>query len=177
MKRPNFRSLFRFSVFLLGILSILATWWFHPAVAQINRNADQVLSASFDSTNSAVKVSFTTIDPCLAPNVAKSNQAISVAAAGAAQLVALASSQSIYACSAAFTLAGTAPTAIFQYGTGTNCATGTTNLTGTMAPTSGTELAMGWGGTVFKSAASNALCINLGGTSPSAQGVLTYVQQ
>ena len=96
MKRPNFRSLFRFSVFLLGILSILATWWFHPAVAQINRNADQVLSASFDSTNSAVKVSFTTIDPCLAPNVTKSNQAISVAAAGAAQLVALASAANRY---------------------------------------------------------------------------------
>ena len=66
MKRPNFRSLFRFSVFLLGIFSILATWWFHPATAQINRNADQVLSASFDSTNSAVKVSFTQMGQCAA---------------------------------------------------------------------------------------------------------------
>src|SRR5713226_8195614 len=117
MKRPNFRSLFRFSVFLLGIFSILATWWFHPAVAQINRNADQVLSASFDSTNSAVKVSFTTIDPYLAQIVSNSSQSISVASAGAAALVALSSSQTIYAYSVAFTLAGTAPTAIFQYGT------------------------------------------------------------
>src|SRR3989454_7066012 len=174
---------------------MLAVWVaaiiFSPRViAQIHRNADQVLDSIYDSVNVAIKtegvaggtpvpVQFQTTapDPCLNPNVAKSNQAISVAAAGAAQLVALASSQTIYACSAAFTLAGTTPTAIFQYGTGTNCATGTTNLTGTMAPTSGTELAMGWGGTVFKSAASNALCLNLGGTSPSAQGVLTYVQQ
>src|SRR5712691_1768745 len=114
MKRPNFRSLFRFSVFLLGIFSILAIWWFHPATAQINRNADQVLSASFDSTNSAVKVSFTTIDPCLAPNVAKSSVVINIGSATTTELVALASGQTVYACASSFSYS-VAGSAQFKY--------------------------------------------------------------
>ncbi len=171
----------------------------------IVRNADQVLNATYDSTNTAIGVSekgswtiqpgntpnttawlvtgtggtfpvtFPTADPCLSPGILKSS--VTIAQTASAQLVALVTGQTIYVCQATFTLTGTSPTAKFQYGTGTTCATGPTDLTGAMAPTAGSFLSLGWGGTIFKSAASNALCIVLAGTTPSAQGVLTFVQQ
>ncbi len=165
--------------FLLGLIGLLiaACLILDSAFGQaIFRNADQVLNAVFDSTNSLLKVEFsnTSADPCLVPGVAKSSATISLTAT--AQLVALVSGQTVYVCNASFTAAtGTAATYQFQYGTGTNCGTGTTNLTGTMI--GGSPISLGWGGTSIKTGASNALCLALGGTTPSAQGVVTYIQQ
>ncbi len=172
----------------------------------IVRNADQVLNATYDSTNTAIGVSekgswtiqpgntpnttawlvtgtggtfpvtFPTADPCLSPGIAKSSVAINIAAAATTQLVGFVSGQTIYACNANFTYS-VAGSAQFEYGTGTNCGTGTTTLTGAMVTTANEYLPLGWGGTIFKTAASNALCVVTTGTTPSMQGVLTYVQQ
>jgi len=116
-------------------------------------------------------------DPCQSGTVAKSSVAISATAD--AQLVALTAGQSVYVCG--FTLqstAGTAPTARLIYGTGTVCATGTTGLTGVFGFTNNADsVTAGWGSTVAATAASNALCIDVGGTTPTIVGVLTYVKQ
>jgi hypothetical protein len=97
---------------------------------------------------------------------------------GTVQLVGLSGSTNIRVCSYQFTLTGTSPTAAFAYGTGTNCGTGTTTL-GAMAPTSGSVITSPSGGAsnlVFEVPAGDALCLTVGGTSPSAQGWLTYVR-
>lgn len=154
-------------------LMVSACWLFGQAVY---KNADQVLNAVFNSTNSTLQVQFlaSSADPCQNPGVAKRSQAVTAAG----QQVALVTGQAIYACHFAATFGGTSPTVTFQYGTGTNCGTGTVNLTGALAPSpNGAELLMAYSGTLFSTSASNALCISLGGTSPTVAGVLTYVQQ
>ncbi len=118
-------------------------------------------------------------DPCQDPSVAKSNVEINVDTGGATQLLAAPSDGAdIYVCGAAFTLTGTSPTAFLLAGTGTGCATGTASLTGILAPTSGSfiNLAMG-GATLLQGGSGQALCIELGGTSPAAGGLVTYVEQ
>lgn len=120
-------------------------------------------------------VNLSTADPCQAANVVKSSAVINVTTD--AELVALTSGQTIYVCGYEMTVGGTAPTYRFVYGTGTTCATGLTGLTGTYLPVVGADDSYGPGSTVFATIASNALCMDTGGTSPSAQGVLTYVKQ
>lgn len=114
-------------------------------------------------------------DPCLNPNVAKS----SVAVTATGQLVALSTGKIVYGCQFVATLTGTTPTITFQYGTGSNCGTGTTALSGALAPSpNGTPLVVGTGGTFAATIASNAFCISIGGTgSPTVAGLFTYVQQ
>ncbi len=127
-------------------------------------------------TNNIGTVSPATTDPCQSSAVAKTSAVINITAS--AQLVALSGTTTIYVCGVALTAAGTSPTVQFEYGTGTVCATGLTTLTGTFAPTAGSYLSYGAStGTVFKSAAGNALCAAVGGTTPSIQGVVTYVRQ
>lgn len=114
-------------------------------------------------------------DPCASSAVAKVS--VALAATVDAEIVALTAGQVIYICGWSATAAGTAPTYRFIYGTGAVCATGLTALTGTYLPTVGQWMTTGQGSTIAKGATANALCINVGGTSPSIQGVLTYVKQ
>lgn len=115
-------------------------------------------------------------DPCASPSVVKLSQPISLASTTATAVVALTSGQTISVCGAAFTLAGTSPTALFT--SAATCGTSPTNLTGTMAPVTGTELTIGYGGhTAFSNTSGQNLCLTLAGTSPSAQGVITYVKR
>jgi hypothetical protein len=114
-------------------------------------------------------------DPCMAPGIAKSNFSVSVTAD--TELVALTSGQTIFLCGSSLTLGGTAPTVAFVYGTGTTCGTGQTSLTGAINPTAGLILNLGWGGTVFSTAVSNALCILITGTTPTIRGQITYVKR
>lgn len=119
----------------------------------------------------------TALDPCQNPNVAKSSVAISVSSATTTSLVAVSGSTKVYVCGFVVNAVGTAPTALFEYGTSTNC-TGTSALTGAMEPsaTVGT-ITMGFGGTLFTAPASNGVCLVSGGTVTTETGVLTYVQQ
>ena len=115
-------------------------------------------------------------DPCQSPYVAKSSVVIDVAT-NDAELIALTASQVIYVCGWSLTVNGTAPTWRLIYGTGSVCAGGLTALTGTFLPIVGSFATFAGPGTVTKTIASNALCMDVGGTTPSVQGVLTYVKQ
>ncbi len=123
-------------------------------------------------------------DPCT--YAAKSSAAIAVATATTTSLVAVSGSTSIYVCGFSMTIAPSATaadTALFEYGTSTNC-TGTHALTGTYGNGDLTSAAAvvpvsyGNGGyTVITAPASQGVCIVTTGTAVSVQGVLTYVQQ
>ena len=112
---------------------------------------------------------------------ADSSAAINVAAsATTTQVIALAASEKIYVMGYNFTLSGTtSPTAKFVYGTGTNCGSGTTALTGLYAAASNSFVQVNSSavnGPQFIVPAGNALCITTGGTAPSAGGVVTFSQ-
>ena len=114
-------------------------------------------------------------DPCQSSAVAKSSVVLNVTTS--AQVIALSGSTTIYVCGFMATVGGVAPTYQFQYGTGSACATGTTNLTGIFLPVVGSVNVYLPSMTAFRTIAGQALCIATGGTTPSVQGVLTYVQQ
>lgn len=125
------------------------------------------LTASFSSIDT------TSLDPCFV--TAKQSVAISIAGATATQLVALAAGKSVYVCG--FTASVGATTTIqLQYGTGSVCASGTTQLTGVIAPSTGTVVSFAADGTEFTAPAGNALCLTPTGTG-GVQGFLSYVQQ
>jgi len=106
----------------------------------------------------------------------KSSVPVAITTATTTQLVALAANKIVHVCGfdASF---GATTTAQLEYGTGSACGTGTTVLTGTYAPATGTLWEAGNGNSTFtKTIASNALCLVSTGTG-GIQGVLTYVQQ
>ena len=114
-------------------------------------------------------------DPCQSDGVAKSSVVLNVTAS--AEVIAASGTTRIYVCGFNATVGGTAPTYKFHYGTGAVCVTGSTDLTGTYLPLVGSQNTYAPGMTAFATTASQALCITTGGTTPSVQGVLTFVQQ
>jgi hypothetical protein len=105
--------------------------------------------------------------------------AVNITTATTTQIVALSGTTKIHVCSYQFSVAGTTPTVTFEYGTGTNCATGLTAISGAIAPTSGSVINSAVGGAsglAFVVPSGDALCILSGGTSPSIQGLITYAQ-
>jgi hypothetical protein len=127
------------------------------------------------SVNNIGALNLNTSDPC--QNGAFLKGSVSLALTASSQLIAASGGSSIFVCGFAATAAGTSPTLQFVYGTGTTCGTGTVNLTGAFAPTAGTELRAGGAITQFSVPSGNNLCAIVGGTSPSIQGFLTYVQR
>ena len=114
-------------------------------------------------------------DPCVNPNVTKSSVVINTSGAGTTQLVAPVANKSIYVCQVAAGISATTATIAFESGGSTTC-TSPTALTGTIVPTAGMWLTMGWGGTNFTALAGSGLCVVNGGTGTQI-GYLTYVQQ
>jgi hypothetical protein len=105
---------------------------------------------------------------------------VNMTSATTTELVALTSGQSIYICGWSINVIGAAgpPTWKLVYGTGANCGSGTTDLTGTFTSTTTTtaveQFVYGGGvGYVAKAPVSNALCITTTTTSPQ-RGILTY---
>lgn len=95
---------------------------------------------------------------------------------GSTQLVALTSSQTIYVCGYSFGVGGTATNVKLVYGTGSNCATGATNITPAyqLAANGGiVDRAPYYNG--MKTAASNALCINASAAN-AVQAVVYYTK-
>ncbi len=115
-------------------------------------------------------------DPCARSDVVKQSAVLQALGAGTVQVVAANSSNPITVCAIAFTMTGTSPTAAFEYGSGTACATSPVTLTGEFAPGLGVEIWLGGPLTLMTAPPGNALCVVLTGTSPTIQGVLTYVQ-
>lgn len=121
-------------------------------------------------------------DPCANPNVPKSFVAVNISTATTTELVAAPSSgtAAVYVCALTGTVAGTSPTLIFKTGTkvSTACDTAPASQSGTYAPASGTFVKIDAnGGTILTGAAGGELCLTSGGTGPSIQGNLAYVQQ
>lgn len=97
---------------------------------------------------------------------------VNVTAANTTQLVALTASRSIRVCSWAvsISLAGTAQ---FVSGTGSNCGSGTANLTGALSIATGVTSNQGSGsGELFHTPAGNALC--LAAVTGNVTGVVSY---
>lgn len=118
-------------------------------------------------------------DVCQNENIPKSSKSIVISTATTTELVAAVSGKVIYVCALDFTTGGTAPTYTFKTGTkvSTACDTGPVSLTGTFAPTTGsTFLALG-SGTLMQSATSGEICVTTAGTTPAANGFMTYIQQ
>lgn len=121
-------------------------------------------------------------DPCL--NGVKKSVSIAISTATTTQLVAGSGNLAIYVCGFSVTETGTVPTFQFEDGTGATCAASTTVLTGVYAPLTGTPFVQPVGGTFIFAplpsvggTAALGLCVVTGGTTPSLQGALTYVQQ
>jgi hypothetical protein len=112
---------------------------------------------------------------CASNNGAIASVPLNASTTSAVQLVALSAGKKIYVCAITVLGGGTTPTFSLESGTGSNCATGNTVRLQPMAiPTAAP--AQTFPGTVLVTAAGEALCTHLGGTSPTAVGVLSYVQ-
>lgn len=129
-------------------------------------------------------ISVQNADPCFGQ--VKSSAPINVTSATTTSLVPVSGTTIVYICGFSITVAPsavTAATALFEYGTGAAC-TGPVVLTGTfgngdLTSTVGVApIVFGSGGaTIFKSAASNGVCILTAGNAVNVQGVMSYVQQ
>lgn len=111
----------------------------------------------------------------VAVSQANATAAINVSTATTTQLVALSSGQVIHV-TAASVVAGGTGNITFVYGTGTNCGTGTTSITGAYPLIANAGLSIGSGlGPVFVVPAGNALCVT---TSAAVQmsGHVAYTQ-
>lgn len=126
-----------------------------------------------------------TLDPCNS-TLLKSSVPINIVTATTTQLVPLLSGATISVCGVSMTIAPsatTADTATFEYGTGVNCATGTTVLTGAIGAgdvtTAAPPLFVSFAdpASTMRTPAGQALCLVSAGTTVNIQGVLTYVQQ
>lgn len=153
-----------------------------PRVALATDSPGLIPTGTFGVPSTTV-LSIQTNDPCLANT--KSSAAINITTATTTSIVAVSGATTVYVCGFSITVAPSitsADTALFEYGTGAAC-TGPVALTGTfgngnVALTGVAPVTYGNGAaTIFKSAASNGICVLSAGTSVSIQGVLTYVQQ
>ena len=131
------------------------------------------ISVSFSPVQADVLTNVAGVgDPCKNPAAGTTSVAVS-GVTTLAQQVALSAGKQIYVCQ--FTASvGTTGTVQLEYGTGTNCGTGTTALTGAVNVAANTPVSIGWGGAVVTTPASNALCLV---ASQAAAGVISYVQQ
>jgi hypothetical protein len=114
-------------------------------------------------------------DFCQGRDPAKSSAVINCSGTGECLLVGAVTNQQVQVCSIVFDLSGTSPTAQVDYGTQTTnpCDTGTTHLTGAMTASKVVDGPLDF----FTAPSGNQLCLKLGGASPTAVGVMTYVQK
>lgn len=103
-----------------------------------------------------------------------SSAVVNVTAGNTTEIVALTASQVIRVCSIAVSMS-LAGTVTFTSGTGTNCGTGTTALSGAMTLGTGTPLTLsGQNGSVLRPAVANAFCI--AAATGNVTGFITYAK-
>lgn len=104
-----------------------------------------------------------------------SSAVVNVSAAATTEIVALTASQVIRVCSFVLTGDTAATTATFVYGTGTNCGTGTTSLTGAMRmQDEGSISASAANGSLIRTASANALCLTA--ATGAVTGFVSYAK-
>lgn len=133
------------------------------------------------SCASLVATAQVALNPCTTSAV-RSSATVAITTATTTEIVPLVASQTIYVCEVSLTISQvvtTANTIKFVYGTGSACATGTTNLTGTFGAggiTAGIPISVNTGG--FKTISGNALCATTTiGATAFFHGVVSYIQQ
>jgi hypothetical protein len=112
---------------------------------------------------------------CHDPNAVLQSVALNASTTSAVQLIALSGTTKIYVCSITVIGGGTSPTFSLVYGTGTNCGTGQTVLV--QAVPLSTTTPFNFVSPTAVTPAGQAACTLLTGTSPTAKGVLSFVQQ
>jgi hypothetical protein len=140
-----------------------------------NGTGNYTLTYFFNKPGTVIQT--TGVDPCQSTSVAKQTAAINIVAAGTSQVVAPNSNTTVFVCGYQVSVSGTTPTLQWEFATPANCASGVTFATGAIAPTSGSVLTISPGSTVMKGTSGQGFCAVTGGTSPSIQGFLTFVQQ
>lgn len=122
-------------------------------------------------------------DPCQNTSKAKSSALISVGTNTTAEVVTLTANKSIYICNVSAYLSGTSTLTTFNLVSGTTttypCDTDVTIVMPTVGVTSaiGTNVNIGYGGTLFKAGSGLQLCSVTTGTDSAVAGVVTYVKQ
>jgi len=140
---------------------------FDPLGANWDRmrgNDNGLLVAGFSSGAAGTLYGMTACD---------SSAVVTVAAGNTTEIVALNSGRRIRVCQFSISADTAATTAQWKYGTGTNCGTGTTNLTGAYVIGNGNNVSAGSGlGELFKGASSNAICLTA--ATGAVSGHMTY---
>ena len=124
-------------------------------------------------------VPFSTGDVCQNPYIAKSAAILNISSATTTSLVNAVAGKKIYLCTFNAVVSGTSPTLQFISGTQTTtaCDTAPNTLSGVMPFTSGYFLDIDNIASSFTGSAGGQLCVVSGGTTPSVQGFIIYVQQ
>ena len=135
----------------------------------------QTLPLQQDNAGNLYTAFRSTTNGCSSNNGALNSVALNASTTSLTQIVALSAGKKIYICAAYIQGGGTTPTLSLEYGTGTNCATGTTVLTQAVALTTAAP-GISWPGPGPVVPSANALCYVLTGTSPTAVGWISYVQ-
>jgi len=150
-------------------------------VSQIAGSAPTVKAASTASvaTDTSIVIAHSPNggNPCANPSTALGQLSGTTSGTSLTQILALSGSTKVYVCSlSVIATAGTNPTFQLEYGTSSNCGSGTTALTQAI-PIVTTSL-FAFANPVGLTTAGQALCYVVGGTvSPVAKYQLTYVQQ
>lgn len=154
------------------------------ALSNSTVNETQIGSAAYALGSTVMSGSAPTVEatnqgnPCANPNSAI--QSVFGATSGTAltQIIALSASKQIFICNVTLTeVSGTTPTYGLEYGTATNCGTGTTVLVGAPSATIAAAGVNNFSGNPWIVPASNALCYKMGGTTPIFNYSVTFVQQ
>lgn len=134
----------------------------------------QIFNCSGSATQAMDIASFDTLpgDPCQDKTIKKLSVPVGISTATTTQLVALVAGQTIFPCEISVVI-GASTTVVLEYGTGSNCGTGTTTLSG-VVPAS--TYYVGFGGTFVNVPVANAVCILSTGTG-GINGTFTYVQE
>lgn len=139
---------------------------------------DGTSTATFKAASTSALATDPALVVALSPNnipAANASAFLNDAVATPLQIVALSGSTKIYV-SAYSIVAAVAENVKFQYGTGSNCGTGTTDITANMAFSANGGISAGSGmAPLFVVPAGNALCVTASTTGPTAVNV-SYAQ-
>lgn len=114
---------------------------------------------------------------CLNPHSNLQTAFVSMSTTALTQFIAASAGTRIYVCSAIFTNSTATNPVQLEYGTGSNCGTGTTVAVDKFTAPASTASPVILTGPVFVTPASQALCYIQSGTTPTASMAITYVQQ
>lgn len=119
------------------------------------------------------------LNPCPSSTSMLQYLTIAMSTTAAVQIIPAVAGQKIYVCAfAAGWATGTAPTFLLEYGTGSNCGTGTTALFPATLLNPGATAAPSWNppANLILTPASQALCYIMTGTTPTGTLVISFVQ-